>query len=123
VSADRGWIGCVAAAVAGGMMLAGGASCRTALRGEPVAAPLEFTDPQLLLGQQVFMRDCNQCHPGGAAGLAPAINDKPLPGGLIKFQVRNGLGAMPAFDEEEIADEELEAIVAYLEAIREQEVP
>lgn len=37
------------------------------------------------------------------------INNKPLPGFLIKFQVRNGLGAMPAFSKEHVSPEELDA--------------
>jgi len=75
---------------------------------------------ELSRGQLVFMHECNQCHPGGAAGLGPAINDKPLPGGLIKTQVRQGLGTMPHFSEHHISDPDLDAVVAYLQARRQQ---
>jgi mono/diheme cytochrome c family protein len=34
------------------------------------------------------------------------------------FQVRNGLGAMPAFSEDEISPHELDDIVAYMKARR-----
>lgn len=54
----------------------------------------------------------------GGAGLGPAINNKPLPGWLIRFQVRHGFGAMPAFSEKEISDGELNDVVAYLKALR-----
>jgi mono/diheme cytochrome c family protein len=37
---------------------------------------------------------------------------------LIRFQVRHGLGAMPAFSEKEIGDRELDDLVAYLKALR-----
>src|SRR4051812_10025610 len=77
-------------------------------------------NPELSRGQLVFMHECNQCHPGGAAGLGPAINDKPLPGGLIKTQVRQGLGTMPHFSEQHINDDDLSALVAYLQARRQQ---
>lgn len=94
------------------------AGCGTARRGALYGGPLEIESPQVRKGQQVFMRHCHQCHPGGTAGVGPALNNKPLPGFLIKFQVRHGLGAMPAFSEEHISSEELDALVAYLKALR-----
>lgn len=92
--------------------------CGSARRGEPTAPPLSITSPSLIRGEAVFMKQCHQCHPGGEAGLGPAINNKPLPGWLIRFQVRHGLGAMPAFSEKEISDRELNDVVAYLKALR-----
>lgn len=65
-------------------------------------------------GQDVFMRNCNRCHPGGMGGLGPAIINKPLPGFLIKFQVRHGLGVMPSFDKKRISKEDLNNAVAYI---------
>jgi mono/diheme cytochrome c family protein len=50
--------------------------------------------------------------------LGPAINDKPLPGFLVRLQVRSGLGAMPAFSEQDISPEELHDLVLYLKALR-----
>lgn len=94
------------------------ASCGSARRSVPVTGPMVITDPQVALGERVFMAECSRCHPRGEAGLAPGINNKPLPGFLIKFQVRNGIGAMPAFSEEEISDAEVDAIVAYLKHMR-----
>lgn len=64
------------------------------------------------------MKHCSQCHPGGEAGVGPAINDKPLPGFLIRFQVRQGLGAMPAFSIERITDDQLTDVITYLQALR-----
>ena len=74
-------------------------------------------------GQAAFMRHCNQCHTGGETSFAPALNNKPAPGFLIKLQVRQGLGAMPAFPESEISASELDAIVDYLMALRKQPAP
>jgi len=93
-------------------------ACGKARRDEPITRPLVSDDPRITLGHRVFSQHCNQCHPGGAAGLAPSINDKPLPVGLMKTQVRQGLGLMPAFSEKEITDEELDAIIRYLKALR-----
>lgn len=96
------------------------AACAPAYRGEPITGPLELATPQLILGRQIFDRNCHQCHPGGAGGLGPSLNDKPLPGFLIAYQVRQGLGAMPAFSEERLTDGELDALVGYLERLRAQ---
>jgi mono/diheme cytochrome c family protein len=69
-------------------------------------------------GERVFMRFCNGCHPAGLGGLGPGIVNKPLPRWAMRFQVRHGLGAMPAFPEEVIPSEDLDALIAYLRALR-----
>lgn len=94
------------------------AACGSSRRSVPVAGPMQIADPQVALGERVFMRECSACHPRGEAGLAPGLNNKPLPEFYIKFQVRNGLGAMPSFSEEQVTAEELNAIVEYLEHMR-----
>jgi mono/diheme cytochrome c family protein len=94
------------------------ANCGSAIRDEPRTQPLSVTDEKIATGQQVFMQHCYQCHPGGAGGLAPAINDKPLPVWLMKTQVRAGLGAMPGFSKDRIDDEQLDALMAYLKSLR-----
>ena len=110
-----------AVAVALGLALSFAAACGSARKVPPIGSPLELTSEKLVTGHHEFIEYCHQCHPHGESGLGPAINDKPLPGFLIKFQVRNGLGAMPAFPEEVISDEELDAIVAYLKTLRKNE--
>lgn len=50
--------------------------------------------------------------------MGPAINDKPAPGFVIRFQIRNGLGAMPAFKKDVISAEELDDLMAYIKAQR-----
>ncbi|MGH7213272.1 MAG: c-type cytochrome [Tepidisphaeraceae bacterium] len=92
--------------------------CGSPRRADPFTPAPALATPEQRHGQIVFMNHCHQCHPGGAAGLAPAINDKPLPAFLIKMQVRNGLGAMPAFGAGQIPDDDLDGIVAYLKALR-----
>jgi mono/diheme cytochrome c family protein len=93
-----------------GVALATGCSAR---RSEPID-----TSPEVARGGIAFDRHCSHCHPGGERGLAPALNDKPLPGFLIRFQVRHGAGAMPAFPRQTIDDQELDDIVRYLKALR-----
>ena len=92
-------------------------SC-SARRGEPMKGPLPITSVAVGDGQKVFMRECHQCHPGGEAGLGPAINNKPLPGFMIRLQVRNGLGAMPAFSQNEISTKEMDDLLEFLKALR-----
>ena len=103
------------------------ASCGTALmltgcgsehRDEPFTRRLVPDDPRVAAGQQLFSRHCYQCHPGGSAGLGPGMNDKPLPVALMKTQVREGLGTMPAFSKQEISDTELDELIRYLKALR-----
>jgi mono/diheme cytochrome c family protein len=47
-----------------------------------------------------------------------AIINKPLPKALIKFQIRNGIGVMPAFNEKQLSDEQVENIAEYLRYLR-----
>ena len=107
--------GLMAATILCGLLF--GAGCGADRRSEPLTGQQPALDAEEVFGQRVFMRECNGCHPQGAAGLGPAINDKPVPGALIKLQVRVGLGAMPSFSKSEITPEELDALVAYLTEI------
>lgn len=97
------------------------AGCGTARRGIPVVEERPITDRQVDRGQIVFFRHCHTCHPGGTEGIGPALNDKPLPESIIATQVRAGLGLMPAFSEEELSNQDLRAVVAYLFWLRELE--
>lgn len=93
------------------------AGCASARRGEPLRGPLPL-DARAEKGRMAFQRRCNGCHPGGEGGLGPALNNKPLPGFAIRYQVRHGLGVMPSFPEERLSDEDLDALVAYLKKLR-----
>jgi mono/diheme cytochrome c family protein len=95
--------------------------CGSARRTEPIAGPMSVVTGDLTQGRKLFMRNCDQCHPRGEAGLAPALNNKPLPAFLTKFQVRHGLGAMPSFSKDDISDQELEDIILYLQALRQHQ--
>lgn len=96
------------------------AGCGSARRGEPLVGERQVPSAEIALGQRVFDVNCSQCHPGGEGGLGPALNNKPLPGWLIKFQVRNGLGVMPSFSSQQIGDEELDALTQYMVWLRRQ---
>ena len=92
--------------------------CGSARRTEPIVGPMSVAADDLTQGRKLFMKNCDQCHPRGEAGLAPALNNKPLPAFLMKFQVRHGLGAMPAFSKDDISDQDLARIISYLQALR-----
>lgn len=94
------------------------ASCGTARRDEPLYGPLRLGSAEKE-GERVFFEKCNQCHPQGEAGLGPALNNKPLPDVAIRYQVRHGVGYMPAFDEKMLPERELDRLLAYLEALQE----
>src|SRR5687768_18211358 len=96
--AVTGWALALASALSTG--------CGSARRAEPLVGPIQLTERQQV-GRAVFSQHCYQCHPNGAGGVGPAINDKPLPQALIRTQVRAGLGAVPGFDEHHISDDEL----------------
>ena len=97
-------------------LLAFAAGCY-ARRGETVGRVPEL-DEEELRGRDVYMRMCQKCHPEGRAGLAPGIVDKPLPGALMKLQIRKGIGAMPGFSEEVISGSELDDLVDYVKLLR-----
>jgi mono/diheme cytochrome c family protein len=69
-------------------------------------------------GKEIFMQYCNRCHPAGNAGLGPSIINKPLPGFLIRMQVRRGFGVMPSFAKENLSNDELDKLVAYIKEVR-----
>lgn len=89
-------------------------------RGEPVSEPLEIDTQKLASGEKAYMAHCNKCHPGGETALGFALNNKPLPGFMIKAQVRAGAGAMPAFSKELVTGEDLNNMLEYIELLRKQ---
>lgn len=104
-------------AIVGALLLAG-TGCGSVRRNMPTAAAAPLPDPKLERGRTAFAERCHKCHPGGEGGLGPALNNKPLPGFLIKTQTRFGLGAMPAFTRQALPPDELDDIVAYLKELR-----
>jgi mono/diheme cytochrome c family protein len=73
-------------------------------------------------GRALFMRHCYQCHPGGEAGVGPAINNKSIPDPVMKLQIRQGvLGTMPKFPSEVISDQDVHRILDYLAVLGEHD--
>lgn len=97
-------------------------ACLPQRRDAPLVGELTGLTPRQERGRAVYMLNCQQCHPGGAEGLGPSLNDKPLPQLAIRAQVRAGLGAMPAFDASEISDADLAALADYVVRLRQHGV-
>lgn len=93
-------------------------ACGSPKRDEPDRPAFVPATTTIARGEQVFKKQCDYCHPGGGAGLGPALNNKPAPAFAIRFQIRHGLGAMPAFDSTTIPSSDVRAIADYLLALR-----
>lgn len=87
-------------------------------KSQPLQGTLEMEDQSVRNGEIHFMAYCQKCHPIGESGLGPALNINPAPKFAKQFQVRHGLGVMPAFSEDEISDKELDEILKYLTALK-----
>lgn len=93
-------------------------ACGPKRRGELVDAPVVPDTAGEQRGARLFSRHCYECHPGGEAGLGPALNNKPLPMGAISLQIRKGVGAMPGFNDDVLTDTDVTAIAEYVIELR-----
>lgn len=70
-----------------------------------------------LTGEQIFVRSCNTCHPGGKEGMGPKLDRVaerfPTDAALIAF-VRKGKGIMPPQPKDSLNDDEMSNLVIYL---------
>lgn len=90
-------------------------SCRSTQRVMPETAQALSEEEEVRRGEIAFARSCERCHPQGGAGLGPSVLG--IPGFALRRQVRNGFGAMPAFNRDELPKKDLDGIVAYLRAL------
>lgn len=74
-----------------------------------------------LTGEQIFIRSCNTCHPGGKQGMGPSLIgiSKKYPDDLqLQAFIRKGRGIMPAQPPNVINDIELTRLIAYIKALK-----
>lgn len=90
-------------------------SC-TVRKSEPFTQKTFIPEGVEARGETLYMENCQKCHPGGEAGLGPSIISNPAPMFIKRFQMRHGLGKMPAFSEKELTKKDLRDISAYLKA-------
>ncbi len=70
-----------------------------------------------LSGEQVFIRSCNTCHPGGRKGFGPSLenlNEQFPDDKKLKAFLREGKGIMPPQPKAVINDKEMDNLVTYL---------
>jgi mono/diheme cytochrome c family protein len=94
-------------------------ACGDERKSEPLSGPIQLS-PEEQRGQKVFMRNCNECHPGGEGGLGPPLNSIALPEPAIKTKVREKTGNMPSFSETALPPDDLDKLVDYLETLRDR---
>ncbi len=103
--------------------------CACSLREEikHIEASKEYEEQQQasrsadLTGEQIFMRSCNTCHPGGKVGLGPSLvnlNNKYPEDTVLMLLIRKGKGIMPAQPADVINDNELHHLIAYLRTLQ-----
>ena len=73
-------------------------------------------------GQRAFAAQCTSCHPGANAGIGPAVYgpqfaERYPDDGPLAAVIRQGKGGMPAFAQDQISDQDLSNIVAYLRGL------
>ena len=86
-------------------------------RSEPIKrATFTPANESIANGERVYMANCQKCHPAGEGGLGPSLNANPAPQFIKRFQMRHGLGVMPAFSTAEISRSDLHDISGYLRA-------
>lgn len=95
------------------LTLAASAAC--AMR-EPPAADVDSRVALARRGEQVFKENCNVCHPGGRQGLGPAI-ERSIERESLVTQIRKGFGLMPAFPEDKLTDDDVSAVIAYVDGL------
>lgn len=98
------------------------------LGGGPAIPNVQVTGGDPARGRELFVASCAACHGPGAGGDAvgggfvapPLLGVDPV---VVGEAIRVGPGAMPVFGAGQISDEELDAIVAYLDYLRKDAAP
>ena len=85
-------------------------------RSEPMTGKVVNTsNNHVKNGQVLYHAYCQKCHPAGEAGLGPSVTSKP--GFAKKFQIKHGMGVMPAFKKDQLSRQDVKDIAAYLKAL------
>lgn len=108
----------LSAVFAAALLLVASGACQTVRPANHLRLlePVPLPSAEVAQGQVLFMRYCHTCHPDGDSGLGPALYSTPLP--AVRAQVRLGVGGMPSFSDEVLADDEVDAILVYLDTLR-----
>jgi ubiquinol-cytochrome c reductase cytochrome c subunit len=96
--------------------------------GPPIPPVQIDSSTDIAAGRAAYIATCAACHGAGASGDAvgggaiapPLLGTAPT---QVGEAIRIGPGAMPAFDQRQISDEELSQIAGYLQFLRDQSSP
>lgn len=92
----------------------------------PVTSPMVANAPlpagEANAGQRVVAAQCYSCHPGANAGIGPALYGPQLADRYpddtqLVAVIRQGKGGMPGFGPDQVSDEDLANVIAYLHGL------
>lgn len=69
-------------------------------------------------GRDIFLGNCQRCHPGGDEMVGPSLKHWYVSGWGIRYRVRHGGAPMPAFSEKVINAGQMADLVAYVKSLR-----
>lgn len=75
-----------------------------------------------LTGEQIFYRSCNTCHPSGKKGMGPRldqVNEHYPEDVQLAALIRKGKGMMPPQAKDDLNEDELKNIMAYVRTLSE----
>lgn len=94
----------------------------------PTAEDLDISEADVAEGGELFRANCAQCHQASAKG--GALNDgrhapdlTPVPDDIIFEAMLSGPQNMPVFSDSSLPVEDKQAIISYINSIREAEAP
>lgn len=73
-------------------------------------------DSRWASGKELYEKVCGRCH-SPEVGVGTAIQGRELPASYVKFIVRNGFNAMPAFPASYIDDQSLDEVAKYISSL------
>jgi mono/diheme cytochrome c family protein len=73
-------------------------------------------------GQRVVASQCNSCHPGANAGIGPALygpqfGERYPDDAQLAAVIRQGRGGMPGFTADQLSDQDLADVIAYMRGL------
>jgi mono/diheme cytochrome c family protein len=109
----------VALAVGLGVAACGGDDDSDVATTEETTTEGTTTEETSAVGREIFVANCGTCHTlsdaGTSGAIGPQLDGLDLSSEAVEEQVRNGGGAMPAF-EDTLSDEEIQEVAAYVAA-------
>jgi len=90
----------------------------------PLPGSEDETGEAALDGATLFERfECSRCHgPTGEGDIGPALNQAELPAADLADIIRNGTGIMNGYRPDVMSDEEMAALIPYIQAIGRGEI-